>query len=122
MKVLKAKKINYFQGGLIKIFNNDKINFKIKEVYAVEIRGKHQRYWRQHINCNKILFCIEGKFTIEIIKKNKKIKKIISKNNYIKIPKKTIFRFKSTTVNRNLMIVLSDILNKKLISRKDFTY
>ena len=122
MKVLKTKKISYFQGGLIKIFSSDKINFKIKEVYAVEIRGKHQRYWRQHINCNKILFCIEGKFTIEIIKKNKKIKKIISKNNFIKIPKKTIFRFKSTTVNMNLMIVLSDMINKKLISRKDFTY
>ena len=122
MKVLKTKKISYFQGGLIKIFSSDKINFKIKEVYAVEIRGKHQRYWRQHINCNKILFCIEGKFTIEIIKKNKKIKKIISKNNFIKIPKKTIFRFKSTTVNMNLIIVLSDMINKKLISRKDFTY
>ena len=122
MKVLKTKKISYFQGGLIKIFSSDKINFKIKEVYAVEIRGKHQRYWRQHINCNKILFCIEGKFTIETIKKNKKIKKIISKNNFIKIPKKTIFRFKSTTVNMNLIIVLSDMINKKLISRKDFTY
>ena len=122
MKVLKVRKINYFKGAIIKIFSDDKKNFKIKEIYAVELKGKIKRHWRQHINCNKLLFCIEGKFKVEIIKKNKKIKKVISKNDYIKIPKKTIFRFESTSIKKNLMIVLSDVLNANLISRKDFSF
>ena len=69
MKVLKVRKINYFKGAIIKIFSDDKKNFKIKEIYAVELKGKIKRHWRQHINCNKLLFCIEGKFKVEIINK-----------------------------------------------------
>tara|TARA_B100000989_G_scaffold295354_1_gene276271 strand:- start:1072 stop:1440 length:369 start_codon:yes stop_codon:yes gene_type:complete len=122
MRINKAKEINLFKSKIIKIFDHQKKKFSIKEIYSVQMKGKQLRKWRQHMNCKKILFCINGIFKVEFNKKNKIIKKIIKVNNFLEIPKKTIFRFESCSSSKNILIVLSDKSNNNLITKKNFIF
>ncbi len=122
MKIKKVESINLYKRKIIKIFEYKKKKFNVKEIYLVQINGKQLRNWRQHLNCKKILFCSSGSFKVEIMQKKKIIKKILKKNNYLEIPKKMIFRFKSTSKMQNTLIVLSDVINNKLITKINFSF
>lgn len=122
MKINTAKEINLFKNKIIKIFDYQKKKFNIKEIYSVQIKGKQLKKWRQHMNCTKILFCINGIFKVEINQKNKIFKKTIKMNNFLEIPKKTIFRFKSCSNKENILIVLSNVSNNNLITEKNFSF
>ena len=122
MRIKKVKKINLYKSEIIKIFNFEKKKFNIKEIYSVKIKGIQTRNWRQHNNCKKILFCTNGKFKIEIIKKNKIFKKLLKADNYIEIPKKMIFRFRSCSKKENILIVLSEVTNNKLVTNTNFNF
>ena len=61
-------------------------------------------------------------FKIEILQKKKILKKSLKVDNYIEIPKKIIFRFRSCTKKENILIVLSEVINKKLVTKKNFNF
>ena len=122
MKIKKVKKVNLHKSKIIKIFNYEEKKFNIKEIYSVKIKGIQTRNWRQHNNCKKILFCTSGMFKIEILQKKKILKKSLKVDNYIEIPKKIIFRFRSCTKKENILIVLSEVINKKLVTKKNFNF
>tara|TARA_B100001057_G_C22765322_1_gene917415 strand:+ start:771 stop:1139 length:369 start_codon:yes stop_codon:yes gene_type:complete len=122
MKIKKIKEIKLPKSKIFKIFNFYKNSFKIKEIYIVQINGKISRPWRQHMNCKKILLCFKGSFQIEIMKKSKIIKKKLKPNNFIDIPKKTIFKFSGLSKKLNYLIVLSDEQNSLIVSKKNFNF
>tara|TARA_Y100000591_G_C21770621_1_gene665392 strand:- start:83 stop:451 length:369 start_codon:yes stop_codon:yes gene_type:complete len=122
MKIKKVEKIILFKREIIKIFNYQKKKFNIKEIYLVKTNGIQKRNWRQHNNCKKILFCTNGIFKIEIMQKKKVFKKILKINNIIEIPKKTIFRFQSCSKKENILLVLSEVPNNKLVTKKNFNF
>ena len=122
MKIKKIKEIKLPKSKIFKIFNSYKNSFKIKEIYIVQINGKTSRPWRQHMNCKKILLCFKGSFQIEIMKKSKIIKKKLKPNNFIDIPKKTIFKFSGLSKKLNYLIVLSDEQNSIIVSKKNFNF
>ena len=122
MKIKKIKEIRYSKNKLLKLYNFKKANFKVKEIYMLKMKEKQTRHWRQHMNCTKILFCIDGNFEIKFLYKKKIIKKILKTLDSIKIPKKTIFNFSSLSKKENNMLVLSDLENDSLITAKSFNF
>ena len=100
MKIKKIKEIKYSKNKLLKLYNFKKNNFKVKEIYMLKMKDKQTRYWRQHVNCTKILFCINGIFEVKFISRKKIIKKILKTLDFIEIPKKTIFNFSSLSKKR----------------------
>ena len=122
MRIQKVKEVRLLNSKIIKVFNFSKIHLKIKEIYIVKIKGKIFRHWRQHINCNKILFCYSGITEIQIFKKNK-IKSVVLKSGHlINIPKKTIFKFRNLSKKDSSLLVLSDVENRNLKTKKKFKF
>ena len=107
----KLKNIYSKNGNIRKFLRVDKNTKKIDEIYFSEIKFLKIKCWKKHIENNLRIYVIKGQIRFIIIK-NKELIKVDLKelsNNYIYIPKKTIFGFQG--IKRENLLLCS--LEKK---------
>jgi len=98
-------------GNIKKFLQVGRNTKKIDEIYFSEVKYLKIKCWKKHIENNLRIYVIKGHIRF-MIKKNKKFVKIDLKefsNNYIYIPKKTIFGFQG--IKRDNLLLCS--LEKK---------
>ena len=120
-KILKNK-----EGAIYKLYTIRNKKIKSAEVYISEVKANIEKGWNFHKKYISKLYLIEGVAQIKICKnlKNSKIIKFnlkLNKNNFLEIPPKTWFAFKSLNKSKNVKLLnyLSGVHSKREIIKKD---
>lgn len=95
-------------GNIRKFLRVGKNTKNIDEIYFSEVKYLKKKCWKKHIKNNLRIYVIKGHIRFIIIK-NKEMIKIDLKelsNNYIYLPKKTIFGFQGIKENNLLLCSL----------------
>jgi len=103
--IRKLKKLHNDNGDIFKFLQTGKNTKKISEIYFSEIKFHKIKCWKKHLDNNLRLHVIKGGIRFVIIKNKNFFKFDLNEltNQYIYIPKKTIFGFQGLQ-KKNLLI------------------
>ena len=121
----KIQKLNNKNGNVFKFLEVGKNIKKIEEIYFTEIKFNKIKCWKKHTKNNLRLYVIKGKIRL-VFFKNKNFQKFDineMSNNYIYIPKNTIFGFQGLKTQNLILCSLEMRHNdKEVINYNKDTY